>query len=105
MSGVIRKSEAAVRDLDRTFLYYLGRNLAEGERFIEAAEGTFEQLLRWPHLGTVVRHGNMSLEGLRVWRVRGFEKQLVFYRPRDDGIDIIRVVHASRDWMWLLDLT
>jgi hypothetical protein len=29
--------------------------------------------------------------------VSGFEKWLVFYRPRLDGVDILRVVHGSRN--------
>jgi toxin ParE1/3/4 len=32
-----------------------------------------------------------------MWRVRGFERYLIFYRPTDDGIDVVRVLHGSRD--------
>lgn len=23
---------------------------------------------------------------------------LIFYRPQDDGVEILRVLHAARDW-------
>ena len=35
--------------------------------------------------------------GLRRWRVRGFENFLIFYRPIDDGIEVLRVLHGQRD--------
>ena len=37
------------------------------------------------------------------WRLRGFEKHLIFYRPIKDGIEVIRVLHASRDLAAVLD--
>ena len=39
---------------------------------------------RWPS-------SNPRLTGLRVWRIEGFEKHLIFYRAADDGIEIVRV--------------
>jgi len=38
------------------------------------------------------------LDGLRKWRVRDFEKFLVFYFPRSDGVSIVRVLHSAQDW-------
>jgi plasmid stabilization system protein ParE len=34
---------------------------------------------------------------LRVFRVSGFEHTLILYRPLEDGVDILRVVHGSRN--------
>jgi toxin ParE1/3/4 len=45
---------------------------------------------RWPS-------ANPRLAGLRVWRIEGFEKHLIFYRAADNGIEIIRVINAARD--------
>ncbi len=36
-------------------------------------------------------------EGIRRWRVNDFENFLIFYRPIDDGIEVIRVLHGARD--------
>ena len=35
--------------------------------------------------------------GLRVWRIQGFPNHLIFYRPIDGGIEVVRVLHAARD--------
>jgi len=39
---------------------------------------------------------------MRVFRVSGFEKILVLYLPRTEGIEILRVVHGSRNLRALL---
>jgi toxin ParE1/3/4 len=48
-------------------------------------------------MGWRSRLKNPSLASLRVFRVSGFEKLLILYRPRPDGVEILRVVHASRN--------
>jgi len=35
--------------------------------------------------------------GLRAWPIDGFRNHLVFYRPTDEGVDIVRVLHGARD--------
>jgi toxin ParE1/3/4 len=32
-----------------------------------------------------------------MWRVRGFDRHLIFYRPIADGIEVNRILHSSRD--------
>ena len=44
-----------------------------------------------------------SLQDLRMHPVRGFERHLVFYRERDDGIEVVRVLHGARDILSLMD--
>jgi toxin ParE1/3/4 len=38
-----------------------------------------------------------SLRRVRRWPVSGFERWLIFYLPRRDGVDIVRVLHGARD--------
>lgn len=38
-----------------------------------------------------------ALKSMRVFRVGGFERMLIFYRPESSGIEILRVVHGSRN--------
>ena len=39
-----------------------------------------------------------NLKGIRRFPVSGaFRKHLIFYRPNDAGIEIVRVLHGSRD--------
>jgi toxin ParE1/3/4 len=37
------------------------------------------------------------MAGLRSWAIRGFATFLVFYRPTQRGIEVIRVLHGARD--------
>jgi toxin ParE1/3/4 len=34
---------------------------------------------------------------LRIWRIDGFPNHLIFYRPIEGGIEIVRVLHGARD--------
>jgi hypothetical protein len=38
-----------------------------------------------------------ELKALLVFRITGFERVLVLYRPHVDGAEILPVVHASRN--------
>lgn len=38
-----------------------------------------------------------ALAGLRLWPVPGFEKFRICYIPREDHIDVLRVLHGARD--------
>jgi toxin ParE1/3/4 len=49
-----------------------------------------------------LRHPDLG--GLRKWRVKGFDNHMIFYMPRQDGVSIVRVLHASRDWWGLLGI-
>jgi len=66
-------------------------------RVSPAAHETFSLLATQPNMGWHSRLKNPALASLRVFRVSGFERLLVLYRPRLDGVEILRVVHASRD--------
>jgi ribosomal protein L19 len=37
-----------------------------------------------------------------MFRVNGFERILILYRPMEKGIEVLRVVHASRNLLALL---
>jgi toxin ParE1/3/4 len=79
--------------------YYLATqaNPRVGHNFLLAAHETFSLLATQPNMGWHSRLKNPVLASLRVFRVSGFERLLVLYRPRLDGVEIVRVVHASRD--------
>jgi len=88
----------AGRDLDNHADYLLGEaNLEVGLRFLDAANQTFVLLSTQPNRGWLARLKSPELKTLRVFRVKGFEKMLILYRPVADGVDILRVVHGSRN--------
>jgi toxin ParE1/3/4 len=95
---------AADQDLDDQ-AGYLAReaSLETALRFYDAAATTFTNLARMPNMGERRESSNPRLEGLRIWRIQGFENHLIFYRPLEDGIEIVRVLHAARDIDSVLD--
>lgn len=68
-----------------------------GFRFLHAAEEGFEQLAHMPEMGVARQYNAPDLAGIRMWRVAGFPSHLIFYRPVEDGIEVIRVLHGKRD--------
>jgi len=99
MSRVLKKP-AAVRDLIANGRHIAKDSLSAAERFLDAAERTFAELARHPHMGRE-RHFQRR-PGLRSWHVDGFDNYLIFYRPIANGVEIYRVLHGARDLRRLL---
>ena len=93
----ILKSPQSGIDLLELAEYIARDSLAAAERFLDAAAGAFDLLSDNPELGTACSFSNPRAIGIRMWTIRGFESRVIFYRPIQDGIDVVRVIHASRD--------
>lgn len=101
----IYQRAAARRDLVEQFVYLAGNaGIETAERFLASAEVTFNDLINQPMIGAPLTARNPSLTGIRKWRVKGFENHLIFYLPRADGISVVRVLYAARDWWSLLGI-
>jgi toxin ParE1/3/4 len=93
----------ADRDLDDQAFYYATEGSPElGHRFLVAAHETFSLLASQPNMGWHSQLKHPDLKTLRVFRVKGFERILILYLPLLDGVEILRVVHGSRDLLALL---
>ena len=88
----------ADQDLDDQ-AYYLATqaNPEVGHKFLLAAHETFSLLATQPEMGWNCRLKDPGAASFRVFRVAGFERVLVLCRPRPDGVEILRVVHGSRN--------
>ena len=102
MPTVVQR-EAARRDLVEQFVY-LAENagLHIAELFLTNAEASFNDLAREPLIGAPITLKHPDLAGMRKWRVKDFDNHLIFYQPRQDGVSIVRVLHAASDWWNLL---
>jgi toxin ParE1/3/4 len=84
---------------------YLEEHAGPGvaERFFDQLILSFQALSEMPGMGMRCRFRKPSLSRLRRWPVNGFENWLVFYQPKRDGVEIVHVLHGSRDIEALLD--
>jgi toxin ParE1/3/4 len=78
-------------------LYIAERSREAAVGFLQALDTTLERLAAMPELGQRQEFGRKELADLRVWQVQGFENFLIFYRPVERGIEVLRVLHAARD--------
>jgi toxin ParE1/3/4 len=91
---VVRRPRAR-RDIIEQALF-IGRDQPEAaERFQDAVEQAEQMLADMLAIGAPRPIGRFK--DLRVWRVHGFDRHLIFYRPIVGGIDVIRLLHGSRD--------
>ena len=93
----------AIEDLDEQALFLAREADASiGHRFLIAAHDTFSLLATQPEMGWHPHLKHPSLKSLRVFRVSGFDSMLILYQPANGGVEIIRVIHGSRNIQKLL---
>jgi toxin ParE1/3/4 len=97
MSREVVVSSRAEKDLEELATYISRDNLDAALRLIDAANATFESLARFPGLGEPCEFDNPRLAEMRRWRIDGFVRYLLFYIPRDDEIEVVRILHGARD--------
>lgn len=68
-----------------------------GMRFYAACDETFARIATYPEIGKIQQFENPSLLNVRVWQVKEFREYLVFYRSLKNKVEILNVIHGSRD--------
>ncbi|GAP97421.1 type II toxin-antitoxin system RelE/ParE family toxin [Leptolyngbya sp. NIES-2104] len=94
----IRIRPTASADLDReavNIATYAG--VDAGLRFYDACDQAFSLLASQPKLGVRRDFGVTALAEMRSWKPKGFDDYLIFYRPIQGGIEILKIVQGSRD--------
>jgi toxin ParE1/3/4 len=99
----IIKRPAAKLDLIEQADFIAQDNLEAALRFLDAVEKTFAQLARLPRIGKSRKVKSRVFSNVRQFPITGFEKYLVFYRPIEGGIEVLRVLHGARDLNRLFD--
>jgi toxin ParE1/3/4 len=87
-----RVSDVARSDLDEIWLYIAQDNLDAADKFIRVVVSRFPKLAAMPLIG---RHREELSPRLRSFPV---SRYVVFYRPIENGIEIVRVLHGARDF-------
>lgn len=87
----------ARQDLIDQYLFIAQGNGEAADRFLEMTDETLSDLSQMSEMGNLQKFRNPKLANVRKWRVRHFEKHLIFYRPIESGIEILRIIYATRD--------
>jgi toxin ParE1/3/4 len=99
--GRIRRRPLAKADLIEMYRRIAQDNPVAANTYLYGLEATLKTLSDRPEIG------NARFKNYPDIRVFVFRNHLILYEPLLDpiGIDIIRILHAARDWMTLIDPT
>jgi len=93
----ITRHRKAKRDLLEIFVYIGERNMDAAERFLRAVDEDLKRLSHMPNIGAERNTDNPKLRGIRSLPVSDFRNYLLFYRPVDEELQLLRVIHGARD--------
>jgi toxin ParE1/3/4 len=93
----------ANQDLDDCFAYISQDNPEIALQFFDATRITIAQIARMPGMGSIFATNNNRLQNLRKLSVKDFRKYLIFYIERDEIVEIVRILYATRDINSILD--
>ncbi len=103
MTRKISKRPQAERDIEEAFVFVAETDFDSGLNFLHAVEQSFEMIAENPFVGSERKFAAPELGNVRMWRVKSYEKHLIFYFVRDDVIEVLRVIHSARDYIRILD--
>ena len=93
----VRLRPRADTDIDALVDYLLSDSPDSAGRFLDAVQKSCDLIGEQPGIGSRRYAHPPKLEGLRMWAVSDFENHLIFYIERPSYIDVLRVLHGSRD--------
>ncbi|MGK7892786.1 MAG: type II toxin-antitoxin system RelE/ParE family toxin [Xenococcus sp. (in: cyanobacteria)] len=99
----IIKRPQVIQDLIELATYLAEDSLDVSERFLFAAEKTFQKLSQFPQRGKISNFTAPQLANIRQQAIEGFRKYLIFYRCTNSEVEIIRVIHGARDLEAILE--
>jgi toxin ParE1/3/4 len=84
-------------DIDDIFDFLRGKDPRVAIRFFNECKAAIALIPSFPEAGgRLLLDGNQELE-FRYVRPKGFDWYLIFYRLSEMTIEVVRVLHASRD--------
>lgn len=97
MNPAVIRTPEAIRDLLELADYIARDNFDAALRFLDAADSTFQFLAESPDIGNRCSFASPQAAGLLRWRIKGFERYLIFYRRANQRVEIVRILHSARD--------
>lgn len=86
-----RISTQAAQDIENIWKYVAPNNLKAANRLFDTLRESFPKLAKFPQMG---RERSELAPFLRSFLVKNY---LIFYRPIDEGIEIVRILHGSQE--------
>jgi antitoxin ParD1/3/4/toxin ParE1/3/4 len=93
-----RFGRRAVRDLEEHCGYIAADNPEAAARVREEILNVADFLGQHPELGRRIRNVSVRHKDLRWFVAPKFRNYLIFYKPFQESILVIRVLHAKQDW-------
>jgi toxin ParE1/3/4 len=90
MPRILRTRDSRL-DYDEIWSYVAVRNLEAADRLVLQFDATLSVIASTPKMG---RDAGELATNLRCFPVGSY---LIFYRPIQDGIQLIRILHGARD--------
>lgn len=97
MSGVVRRLPVARREILGIYANLAVSSDELADRFLISVEETIERVSSMPGIGAPWESKHPQLAGIRCVSVDDFPNHLIFYRPIDGGIELLRVIHGKRE--------
>ena len=97
MNFEIRKKPQAERDIEECFVFIGEDNLDVAVHFLVAVEDSIELLGKNPFLGNIREFKNSRISNIRMTLVKGFHNYQIYYTVGEEIVEIVRVLHGSRD--------
>lgn len=94
----ITYSDEVFEELANLSFYLADRSEELAQKFLSSCDETFQFLANNKFVGSKRDFKNKELAEIRMWRVKNFEKYLIFYIPKDAGIKILHVFHSANDY-------
>ena len=92
MTGRVRKTERAQRDIDQISDWIAQDNLNAALTWVDELDSKLKMIEANPGIGTDRRD---LRRGVRSY---AFGNYLIFFKPFKSGIDVLRVIHGARDY-------
>lgn len=91
-------SKKARHDLNRIRDHIAREDPEAANRVWDAILDVADLLAEHPEAGKQIRNATGRHAAVRWFVVPRFRNYLIFYRPHENGILVIRVLHAAQDW-------
>ena len=89
--STVTKTVRAEQDLDEVWFYIALDNVVAADNLLDNIDSSCQLLAMQPQAGRLRPELAPELRSFPVARY------VVFYRPQDDGVEVVRVLHSARD--------